>query len=366
MKKRFIIFTIVIAMLVPGLAFGQTQANIEAEVDLRFFAETLRFIEENYPFEIEEKELVEGALKGMLQSIDPYSDYYTEEEAADIYAGLFGTFSGIGVTIEKEDAYVNIVGVMKGQPAEKAGLKVGDKILSVDGKEVKDMDLNQVSKLIKGPKDTKVTLGVKRGEKLLTIEVVRQQIKVNPVSYKILDGNIGYIELLEFNSNGYVEIKKALEDFNSKNVKKVIFDIRDNPGGQLNQAIAISKLFVPKGEVVHVREKNKALVTHMSTLEKPKYDLVVLVNENSASAAEIFAGAVKDRGAGTLVGKKTFGKALVQSFIPTRQGGVLKLTIGEYLTPNKTSINEVGIEPDIEVENTNIDHQMEKAIEILK
>lgn len=366
MKKKILAIIMAITILVPSFAFGQTQPATEAEVDLRFLAETLEYIERNYPFETEEKQLVEGALKGMLQSLDPYSDYYTKEEAEDIYAELLGEFSGIGVYIEKRDEYIDIVNLMKGQPAEKAGIQKGDKIVSVDKVDIKDMDLAKVSKLIKGPKDTKVTLGIKRGEKLLKIEVIRREIKINPVEYRIIEENIGYIELKEFNGNALGQVKNVLKYFDSQNISKIIFDVRGNPGGQLYEAIEITKLFVPRGEIVHIREKNKALVSHVSNLEKSKYELIVLVNENSASAAEIFAGAVKDRGAGTLIGGKTFGKGLVQSLVPVKHGGIVKLTTAEYLTPNKTSIHGVGIEPDIKIENTNIDHQMEKAIEILK
>lgn len=347
------------------MALAEAKISKE-EVDLMFFVETLEYIEEHYPFEIKESDLLEGALKGMLHSLDPYSDYYTSEEAAEVYGNLLGTFTGIGVYIEKAEEYIKVQEVMKGHPAEKSGMKKDDLIIEVDNVDIKNMEIDEASKLIRGPIDTKVNLKIKRKEEYLTIVVKREQIKVNPVEYKILEGNIGYVELKEFNANGLTEMKKALKYFDDKKVKKVILDIRNNPGGQLNQAIEITRLFVPKGPVLHIREKNKDLVTHISTLEKSKYKLVVLVNENSASASEILAGAIKDRKAGTLVGEKTYGKGVVQSLIPIKYGGILKLTISEYLTPNKTSINGIGIEPDIKVENTTLDLQLEKAIEILK
>lgn len=362
-----IIFILILTLITPTLAIAESQNQIpEQEADIIFFAEVLQLIMDRYPFEAKESDLIEAALRGMLQSLDPYSDYYTKEEAESMYGNLLGTFSGIGVHIEEKDGYINVVKILKGQPAEKAGLKKDDLIISVDDIDIKDIGLTKVSAMIKGPKDTKVKLGIKRGEKLLTIEVTRKIILINPVHYEILEKDIGYIQLDEFNTQTTLEINKALKEFDNKRIKKIILDLRDNPGGLLDQAISASKLFVPRGPIVHVREKGKALVTHTSTLAKSKYKLVVLVNENSASASEIFAGAIKDRKVGTLVGTKTFGKGLVQSIYPILDGSMIKLTIAEYLTPNKISINGKGIEPDILVENTEEDLQLLKAIEILK
>ena len=232
--------------------------------------------------------------------------------------------------------------------------------------DIQGLEMSKVSSLIKGPVGTKVKLKVKRGEKTLSFQVTRGTIAVNPVEYKTLENNIGYIELKEFTGQATKEVNKALRSFDNKNVNKLILDLRDNPGGLLSEAISISRLFVTKGPIVHIREKNKALLTHTSGLEKPKYKLVVLVNEDSASASEIVAGAVKDRKAGSLVGTKTYGKGTVQSMMPLSDGSMVKLTIAEYLTPNKTSINGIGIQPDYTIENTEEDLQLKKAIEILK
>ena len=364
---RGIIFILIFTLITPTLAIAESQNQIpEQEADIIFYAEVLELIMDRYPFEAKESDLIEASLKGMLQSLDPYSDYYTKKEAESMYSSLFGTFSGIGIYIEEKDGYVNVANTIKGQPAENAGIKKDDLIISIDDIDIKDIGLEKVSTMIRGPKGTKVKLGIQRGEKLLTIEITREMILVNPVHHEILKDNIGYIQLDEFNSQATLEINKVLNEFDNKKIKKVILDLRDNPGGLLNQAISVSKLFVPKGPIVHVRENGKALVTHTSTLAKSKYKLVVLVNENSASASEIFAGAIKDRKAGTLIGTKTFGKGLVQSLYPIVDGSMIKLTIAEYLTPNKISINGKGIEPDILVENTEEDFQLLKAIEILK
>lgn len=364
---RGILFVLILTLIAPTVTLAEAEIEgIEQEADLIFFAEVLDYVMKTYPFEVNESHLIEAALKGMLQSLDPYSDYYTKEEAASMYGSLLGTFSGIGIYIEEKDGYINVMNVIKGQPAEKAGLKKDDLIIRVDDIDIKDMGLNNVSTLIKGPKGTKVKLQIKRGQKTLTFEVKRDTILINPVHYEIMENNIGYIQLEEFNTQATIEIKKALDEFQKKNVKKVILDLRDNLGGLLNQAISISNLFVPKGPVVHIREKNKPLETHNSNLLKTKYELVVLVNEYTASASEILAGAIKDTKAGTLVGTKTFGKGVVQSMNPIADGSLLKLTTGEWLTPNKTSINGIGIEPHILVENTEEDFQLLKAIEILK
>lgn len=304
----------------------------------------------------------------MLQSLDPYSDYYTPEEAVEVYQEMFNSFTGIGVYIEEKDGYINIIDTIKNSPGEKAGLKKDDLIISIDGKDTKGITIKEASKLIKGLKGTSVKLGLKRNDKSLPIyvEIIRDNITINPVEYKVLENNIGYIKLNEFSMNSSMEINKALTELDKKNVVKIILDLRDNPGGLLDQVIEISKHFITKGPIVHIQERNTALFTHMSTTQKHKYKLVLLVNENSASASEILAGAVKDSKAGIIIGKRTFGKGIVQSLIPLSNNSIIKLTTAKYLTPNKTSIHGKGVEPDILVENEeDTDKQLKKAIEYL-
>lgn len=368
-KRGLRIFSLVLALMLitPTIANAQVQLKPqEFKVDLQFFKEVLDYVVENYPYEVSRTQLIESAIKGMLQSLDPYSDYYTKEEAQSMYSDLMGIFNGIGAYLEEKDGYVSIVSVIKGQPAEKAGLQQGDLIISVDGVDIKDLGVDQVSSMIKGPKGTTVKLGIKRGDEILTIKVVRDTIVISPVYYEIIDENIGYIRLESFNMYATYEVKKVLDEFDSKNIKKVILDLRYNPGGLLSQAVSIAKLFVPKGPIVYEKRKNGALITYTSNLEKPKYELVVLINEYSASASEILAGAIKVRNAGKLVGTKTYGKGTVQSVITLLDGSILKLTVAEYLLPDKTSINGIGIEPDIVIENTDEDLQLMKAIELLK
>lgn len=365
--KKTIIFILILTLMIPSITLAEAQdVYDEKEANLLFFVQVLDYIEENYPFDINENRLMEGALKGMLQSIDPYSDYYTPEEATTIYKNLHGTFGGIGITIEEKEGYINIKNTLKDQPAEKAGIKENDIIVSIDDIDTINIGLEKASTMIQGQKGTTVKLGIKRNKEVLTFNIERDTILVNPVKSEILENKIGYIKIEEFNSHTTTETKKVLNEFDNKDIKKVILDLRDNPGGQLSEAVTISNLFVPKGDVVHIKERNKALLTHISTLEKSKYKLAVLINENSASASEIVAGAIKDRKAGTLIGTKTFGKGIVQTLMPVDDGSIIKMTTAEYLTPNKTSIHQKGIEPDIKVENTDKDLQLNKAIEILK
>ena len=377
MKKRILIFTLILTLLVPNTIHakqGTYIQNKEMEPDLQFFMEVYSYIQQIYPFDVKDRTLIEGGLKGMLQSLDPYSDYYTPEESVAIYQDMFNIFSGIGIYIEEKDGFINIIDTIKDSPAEKAGLKKDDLIISIDGKDTKNITIQEASKLIKGLKGTKVKLGLKRKNNSLPIyiEIIRNTITINtitinPVEYKILENNIGYIKLSEFSANSADKFNEALRELDKKKVKKIILDLRDNPGGLLDQVIEISKNFITSGPIVHIQEKNTALISHMSTTQKSKYKLVVLVNENSASASEILAGAVKDTKVGTIIGKTTFGKGIVQSMIPLNNGSIIKLTTAEYLTPNKTSIHGKGIKPDILIQNTeDNDKQLKSAIKILK
>lgn len=370
--RKIFLFLLIITLVFPSFTYGITAESLQAqekEPDLYFFMEVFQYIKETYPFEIENKKLVEGALKGMLQSLDPYSNYYTLEEAMEIYQGLFNVFGGIGIYIEKKDDYIHVIDTIENSPAEKKGLKAGDLIITIDGQDAKDFTIEDASKLIKGIRGTNVTLGIKRQghSETLTFEITRDTITINPVKYEILKNKIGYIRIQEFSTNSASNLKIVLDEFNKKGINKLVIDLRNNPGGLLNQAVEISELFVPRGPIVHIKEKNKPLMTYLSEGSNQKYKIALLVNEYSASASEIVAGAIKDTKSGTIIGKKTFGKGIVQSMIPLGNGSMIKMTIAEYLTPNKTNIHGVGVMPDIEVENTGeVDEQLKKAIEILR
>lgn len=337
------------------------------EADIELVIDTYNYIKESYPFELSNKNISEAALKAMLRSLDPYSDYYTKEEAADVYMNILGYFTGIGIYIQKEEDYIEIISIIEGTEAEKAGLQADDIIISIDGKDTKDMTLDEASKRIKGEEGSKVKLEILRKDKKLNFEITRKEVTINPVKYEKISDDIGYIKLSEFSKSSTEEVKKALYYFQTEKISKIILDVRNNPGGLFDQAVAISSLFVEKGPVVHVKEKNTSPVSYFSTVSHPNKDLVLLINERSASASEILAGAIKDRKAGTIIGKKTYGKGTIQNMIPLLNGGLIKLTTAEYLTPNYTSIHGIGIQPDIEVENTkDKDQQLERAIKLLK
>lgn len=365
--KKILSLLLIIILILPNIAMAEVGLDYREDADIHFFLEVYDYIKDTYPLEYNDRDIIEGALKGMLESLDPYSSYYNFEETTNIYNQLSGIFSGIGVYIEEKSGYINVQDTIKGQPAEKAGLKKDDLILTVDGTNLLDMPLKEVTKLIQGRTDTIVKLGIKRGDKPLKIEVKRAIISMDSVEYKILDNKIGYLKIKEFTQDSTEDVKVALEEFDKDKVNKVIIDLRNNPGGLLDEAIGISRLFISKGPIVHIKQKNKELITHESTLEKQKYTLAVLINENSASASEILAGAIKVRKAGKIIGTTTYGKGIVQAIRPLTNGSAIKMTTSEYLLPNKTSIHGKGVEPDIEIENkTEEDLQLKKAIEVLK
>lgn len=370
MKKQLLLILIILSLLIPSSVFAIDQNDISShpQTDIYLFLQVYQYIKEAYPLEIEDKTLVESALKGMLESIDPYSEYYTAEEAEILYSDVYGTFFGVGLYIEKSGDYIKVIDTIEGANAKKAGVLPNDLIVSIDGESTKDMTSSAAAIKIKGEKGTFVKLGIQREgiAELLYFEIERDEVKINPVSFRIINDQIGYIKLTEFNKNADEEISKALLQFDSMSIQKVILDVRNNPGGLLDQAIKVSRLFVPQGPVVHIREKGKDLYTYYSGTKASKYQLVLLVNENSASASEILTGAIKDRKAGIIVGSKTFGKGIVQSLIPLMDGGLVKLTTAEYLTPNQTRIHGIGIQPDIQITNTaEEDLQLKKAVQLL-
>ena len=344
----------------PLPAYGET-------LDMGYFLQIKDLIERNYVYHIGEQQLIEGAIKGLFYNLDENSDYYTKEEFDFLMEDLIGDFVGIGVYIAEENGQIVIVDTIKNGPAHRAGIKSGDIILSIDKQDIKGLSLNHVVKLIKGEEGTKVNIKVQRTEnKYLNFNVKREKLRIDPVKYNIINKDIGYIKLNQFSQGSYEEVVLALKEFDKKGISNIIIDLRDNPGGFLDEVIKISKLFIPKGPIVHIKYKDY-IKTYESNLVKTKYNLRVIVNENSASASEIFAGAVQDRKAGTVIGSTTYGKATVQQLVSLPKGDGMKLTIGEYLTPNKRNINKKGIVPDIIVENQrDKDLQLQKAIKVLR
>ncbi len=324
--------------------------------DLEKISATIQIITENYKEEVSKELLITGAIKGMLSSLDPYSTYFTKEEFKEFEESTNGEYSGIGINIKKVGKYIEVTGLIGDSPAKKAGLKVGDKFIEVDNASVVNTSLELFISKVKGLKGTNVNVAILRegSKKLIYFNIVRDIVKIPVVEYKIIDNSIGYIKISEFSKNCSDEVYKALEDFDKNNITKVIIDLRGNPGGLLNEAVSICENFIPKGPIVHVNT-NDSQKTYYSKLERIKYKVAVLVDGGSASASEIFAGAVKDTSAGVIIGTNTYGKGTVQTIYELNDGSFIKLTIANYLTPLKKSVENVGVVPDIIIRSVNLE-----------
>ena len=370
-RKRYALIFII--MIVLSLSF--TTIAVENEKDGEYsvlFIDTFkRFITDNYMGEITDLELYKGALhkilednpdlleeavKGMFEQLDEHSTYFTEEEYITFSTSIDGEFGGIGIQVSAKDGYVVVIAPIDDTPGDRAGIKPGDRIIYVDGTDITGWDIDKAVSLMRGEKDTLVRLGIKRPgrDDIIYFDIMRDIIKINPVSYKIIeDTDIGYLRISQFNANANEYVEEALEYFDNNNINKLIIDIRNNPGGRLDQAVAIADHFVPKGKpIVYTESKNKPRQTFLSKIDNKDYDIVVLVNEGSASASEILAGAIKDNKTGTIVGTRSFGKGSVQQIFPLSIEGAVKMTMAIYLTPNEIVIDKEGVIPDVFVKNT--------------
>lgn len=393
-------------VLSMAIAFTSLSSTVHA-VDTRTQTQESRFsdeylesvrelIKQKYNGDLNDEDLNKPTVEEMFDALDKYSVFYSQEEYDEFMDSIGGEVHGVGILVELIDDYVTVVGVYDGSPAQKAGLLKGDKITKVDGVSVVNKNLDDVVSKIKGMEGTKVKLSVQRPslKNEITFEMTRANVDIPSVSYEIR-GDIGYILIETFSANAYSVVKKALNDFDNKKVTKVVLDLRNNPGGILEQAVAIGRLFVPKGLITSLEYKDEEYedLKYYSSLESIKYKLAVLVNENSASASEIFTGAIKDTGAGVIIGSKTFGKAKVQTVVPILSPeayekynkdreiktvdafkfdealfsdllGWAKLTIGMYYTPKGNCIDLKGIEPDINVKEGSISADGIKVNEI--
>lgn len=339
-------------------------------------------IDQYFLGEIDEQKLRDGAIKGYIEGLgDEYSQYITKDEYADFEANVMGNYVGIGIymAVYKNSDEIVIISPMKESPAEKAGLQSGDIITKVDGITYTGDELDTASSKIKGEEGTTVSLEIKRGEETFTVDIVRQKVIVNPVTSEVLEGNVGYISLVSFDEDCSIEFKQKYEELVSKGIKSLIIDLRNNGGGLVKEALTIADYIVPEGKDLLITVNKKENETVEKATKKPivTVPVVVLVNENSASASEILAGALKDNECATIIGTKTYGKGVIQEILKLTDGSALKLTTEEYYTPSRTKINKIGIEPDIAVElpegvtpSYNIerekDTQLQRAIEELK
>lgn len=330
------------------------------------------YLNDNYIGELNLDKMIEGAIKGYVEGVgDDYTEYLSKDEYEELIVNVTGDFVGIGVYIYKDqDGNLIVLAPMENSPSEEAGIEAGDRILAIDGENCNEMDINVASSKIKGEAGSTVELEIQRGTETLKKTVTRKTVEISDSASKILDGNIGYIVLSTFDTDCSKKIKKYMEEFQSKGINSVILDLRNNTGGVVEEAVKISELFIDKGNTV-LRSYNKTEKETIIKSSSGKYkdiNLVVLVNDYSASASEIVTAALKDNKAATIVGIKTYGKGVMQEIQPLFDGAI-KITIEEFKTPNGDKINKVGIKPDVEIEidkDSNEDLQLQKAIEILK
>lgn len=372
-KKKFVII-IVVAFLAGALVSGGVFTIATNPSDQETYAkyekldELYSNIKANYYKEVDEDALMEGACKGLVAGLDdPYSSYMTAKEYESFLASATGEYSGVGITFAEDinGNYV-VIEVIEDSPAEKAGIKSGDFLISVDGETYDDMELMAAD--IRGKEGTSVKLAYIRGTEEKEVTMTRKKIEQHSVDFKMIDDDTGYISINSFIESTYDDFKTALDSVEKKNASNLILDLRDNGGGLVEQCIEVADEFMDKGTVVYVKDREGNRQDYEAEDGKVDLNMVVLVNENSASAAEILAAALKDNGV-KLVGETTFGKGVIQMTGQNEDGSALKLTTMQYFSPKGNTIHENGVEPDYKVEDnkdTDVDEQLEKAQSLLQ
>ena len=373
--KKILFFLIIFLNLSSTFVFSKN--DLYEKIDL--FGEVLENIKKDYVDEVDQGEIMDSAINGVLQSLDPYSAYMTPEMFNSMQTETSGEFGGLGIEVSMEHGVVKVISPIDNSPASRVGVKAGDYIIKINEVQVQGKSLSEAVELMRGPVGSDIEITVRRigVKKALTFTITREVIEVQSVKSELIDKSVGYIRLTSFNENSSNQIKEKLKELNKdKNVKGYIFDLRNNPGGLLSQAIKISDFFLENGEIVSTKSRNSS--------ENKKYfakkgdvingkALIVLINYGSASAAEIVAGALKDHKRAILVGESSYGKGSVQSIIPLKNKGAIRLTISKYYLPSGQSISEVGVTPDILVSeesekfkmNTKTDNQLNFAIKLL-
>lgn len=371
-KLWMIMVSAVVLWTIGAGFFGDLAAkNDESYEGLKIFADVIELIEKEYVDTVESKELIEKAIQGMLHSLDPHSTLMPPEAFEDLQIDTKGKFTGIGIHITMRDGFVTVISPIEDTPADKAGIIAQDRIVKVDGKQVKD--LREAVNMMRGPKGTKVLVTiVRQGEKEpLDFELVRDVIPILSVKAIDLKPGYGYIRLSQFSGSTTDELEKALNKMESGNipVKGLVLDLRNNGGGLLNQAIQVTDLFLEEGKILSIKGRNKKNTkVYMATPDADirNYPLVVLINGGSASASEIVAGALQDQKRALILGTTSFGKGSVQTVETLRDGSGVKLTIARYFTPNGRSIQAKGIEPDIVLKHKRVDLSESKEEGLLK
>ena len=356
---------------------NSSEVDIYKKIDL--FGEVLEKINREYIDEINQSESMDSAINGLLQSLDPYSSYMSPEILEEMQTETSGEFGGLGIEVSMEAGVVKVISPIDDTPASKAGLKAGDYIVKINDTQVQGKSLSEAVDLMRGPVGSSIELTVRRrGEKkALTFNITREIIEIQSVKSELLEENIGYIRLTSFNENSSDQIEKQIKKLKkNKNLNSFILDLRNNPGGLLNQAIRISDFFLENGEIVSTKSRKKSDNRKWFAKKGDITDgktLLVLINYGSASASEIVAGALKDHKRAIIVGENSYGKGSVQSIIPLKNRGAIRLTVAKYYLPSGKSISEVGVRPDIEVNEegdnfkirTDTDNQLNYAIKLL-
>ncbi len=358
-------------------AVKSAETNIYQKIDL--FGEVLEKINKEYVDEINQSESMDSAINGLLQSLDPYSAYMSPEIFDEMQTETSGEFGGLGIEVGMESGVVKVISPIDDTPASRAGIKAGDYIVKIDNIQVQGKSLSEAVDLMRGPVGSGIELTVRRrGEKkALTFKIIREVIQIQSVKAELLEKDIGYIRLTSFNENSGKQVEKNIKDLEkNNNIKSYILDLRNNPGGLLSQAIKISDFFLNNGEIVSTKSRkaseNRKWFANEGDLTKGK-TLIVLINYGSASASEIVAGALKDHKRAILLGENSYGKGSVQSIIPLKNNGAIRLTVAKYYLPSGKSISEVGVSPDIEISEgsddfrikTETDNQLNYAIKLL-
>ena len=377
MKTLPSIFFFLIFTLFDCKILLANETDIYKKIDI--FSEVLEKINKEYVEDINQGDAMDAAINGVLQSLDPYSSYMSPQMLREMQTETKGEFGGLGIEVGMEAGVVKVISPIDGSPAEEVGVKAGDYIVKIDGTQVQGKTLSEAVDLMRGPVGSEIEITVRRigVRKALTFNIVRDIIEIKSVKSKVLKNNIGYVRLTSFNDNSSNQLEDIVKDFKkNKNINKYILDLRNNPGGLLSQAIKITDFFLDNGEIVSTKSKKK--------LDNRKWfakkgdlingdTLIVLINYGSASASEIVAGALKDHKRAIILGENSYGKGSVQSIIPLKNNGAIRLTVSKYYLPSGDSISEVGVSPDIFVTeasdefriDTDTDNQLEFALKLL-
>ena len=376
--KKFIKYLIIKFYIIIFSITALANPNDKLYQKLDLFSDVLNTLSKEYVDDIKKDEVIDSAINGMLQSLDPYSSYMSPEAFQNMNRDTKGEFGGLGIEITMEAGLVKIITPIEGTPADKAGVQAGDYIVKINNKQVKGMSLLDAVKLMRGKVGTSIEITVRRPEidDEIKFKITRAIIKIREVSAEIKN-NIGYVRLRAFNQQSHNQLMKQIRKISNKKLDGYILDLRNNPGGLLSQAIKITETFLDGGEIVSTKGRNKNDIQIFNAKKGDSINnkpLIVLINQGSASASEIVSGALKDHKRAILIGEKSFGKGSVQSIIPLKNKGGLRLTTAKYYLPSGVSIHETGVEPDITVKrnkdnfkiNSDTDNQLNYALKLLK